>query len=56
MKIVAVNGDPRKGKNTDQMLEAFLEGIREANPEAEVEIIRLYDYTFKGCISVFPAR
>lgn len=56
MKIVAVNGGPRRGKNTDQMLDAFLEGIRETNPEAEVEIIRLYDYTFKGCISCFSCQ
>lgn len=56
MKIVAVNGGPRKGKNTDQMLNAFIEGVKEAAPEAEIQIIRLYDYTFKGCISCFACQ
>lgn len=56
MKIAAVNGGPRKGKNTDQMLNAFLDGVKDANPEAEVQVIRLYDYTFKGCISCFACQ
>ena len=56
MKIVVVNGGPRKGKNTDQMLEAFLEGVREAAPEVEVQEIRLYDYTFPGCKSCFACQ
>lgn len=56
MKVVAVNGGPRKGKNTDQMLDAFLEGVKVANPEAEIETICLYDYTFKGCISCFSCQ
>ena len=56
MKIVAVNGGPRKGKNTDQMLNAFIEGVREVAPEAEIEFIRLYDYAFKGCLSCFACQ
>lgn len=56
MKIVAVNGGPRKGKNTDQMLDAFIEGVKEASPEAEVQVIRLYDYKFTGCRSCFACQ
>ena len=56
MKIVAVNGGPRKGKNTDQMLDAFLAGVKEANHEAEVQVIRLYDYQFTGCRSCFACQ
>ena len=56
MKIAAVNGGPRKGKNTDQMLNAFLDGIRNAEPTAEIQVIRLYDYTFKGSISCFACQ
>ena len=56
MKIVAVNGGPRKGKNTDQMLDAFIEGVKSAAPDAEVEVIRLYDYAFKGCMSCFACQ
>ena len=43
MKIIAVNGGPRRGKNTDQMLDAFIQGVHDAAPEAEVQGIRLYD-------------
>jgi multimeric flavodoxin WrbA len=56
MKIVAVNGGPRKGKNTDQMLDAFIEGVKEANPEADVQVIRLYDYQYTGCRSCFACQ
>lgn len=56
MKIVAVNGGPRKGKNTDQLLDAFLEGVKEASPEAEVEIIRLFDYEFAGCRACYACQ
>ena len=30
MKIVAVNGGPRKNCNTAQLLDSFLNGVREA--------------------------
>ena len=56
MKIVAVNGGPRKGKNTDQMLDAFIQGVKQAAPEAEVQVIRLYDYVFSGCKSCFACQ
>ena len=56
MKVVAVNGGPRRGKNTDQMLDAFIEGVKQADPEAEVQIIRLYDYQFTGCRSCFACQ
>lgn len=56
MKIVAINGGPRKGRNTDQMLDAFLAGVQEKAPEAEIEVIRLYDYQFTGCRSCFACQ
>ena len=33
MKIIALNGSPRKGWNTHQMLEAFLEGPEPPTPK-----------------------
>lgn len=36
MKIVAVKGGPRKGKNTDQLLESFIHGVTDAAPDAEI--------------------
>ena len=49
MKIVAINASPRKGWNSDKMLDAFIEGARGACPDAEVEKVQLYDLDFKGC-------
>lgn len=56
MKIYVFNGSPRKKCNTAQMLSAFVSGIKAAAPEADVEYINLYDYTYKGCISCFSCQ
>ena len=48
MKILAFQGSPRLGGNTDLLLEAFLEGAREAGAEAEK--INLYRLNFKPCL------
>ena len=54
MKIVAINGSPRKGWNTHTLLEKILEGAREN--QAETEIIHLYDLVYQGCISCFSCK
>lgn len=56
MKIYVFNGSPRKKCNTAQMLNAFVDGIKAAAPEADVEYVNLYDYTYKGCISCFSCQ
>ena len=56
MKIVAVNGGPRTKCNTAQLLESFLDGIREAAPDSEIEIINLYDYLYTGYKSCFACQ
>ncbi|HIE33377.1 MAG TPA: flavodoxin family protein, partial [Thermodesulfobacteriaceae bacterium] len=48
MKILAFQGSPRIGGNTDTLLKAFLEGAREAG--AEVEKYDLYRLEFSPCI------
>ncbi len=48
MKILAFQGSPRLGGNTDLLLSAFLEGAGEAG--AEVEKIHLYRLNFKPCL------
>ena len=54
-KIYAVNGSPRKkGWNTYSMLESALKGAESAG--AETEMINLYDYTYKGCISCLACK
>ena len=47
MRILAVNGSPRKGGNTQVLLEAVLDGIRGA--AHEIEVIRLNDLSFRPC-------
>ena len=54
MKVMAVNGSPRKKWNTATLLEKALEGAASAG--AETELIHLYDLNFKGCISCFACK
>ena len=54
MKVIAVNGSPRKQWNTATLLEKALEGA--ASQGAETELIHLYDVNFKGCISCFACK
>ena len=54
MKVIAINGSPRKNWNTHMLLEKCLEGAKEMG--AETEIIHLYDINFKGCTSCFACH
>ncbi len=54
MKIIAVNGSPRKQWNTARLLEKTLEGAAAAG--VETKLVHLYDLAFKGCISCFACK
>jgi multimeric flavodoxin WrbA len=54
MKVMAVNGSPRKTWNTATLLGQALKGA--ASQGAETELIHLYDLNFKGCISCFACK
>ena len=54
MKAIAINGSPRKGWNTEMMLESALKGAVDAG--AEVEMVQLYDLQFTGCKSCFACK
>lgn len=54
MKIIALNGSPRKTWNTATLLNKALEGA--ASQGAETELIHLNDLNFKGCISCFACK
>ncbi len=54
MKIIAVNGSPRKQWNTARLLEKTLEGATAAG--AETKLVHLYDLAFKGCVSCFACK
>jgi multimeric flavodoxin WrbA len=47
IKVVGISGSPRKGGNTDIVLDNALEGAREAG--GDVIKIRLNDLSMKGC-------
>ncbi|MBQ3510363.1 MAG: flavodoxin family protein [Peptococcaceae bacterium] len=54
MKAIAINGSPRKGWNTDLILQSALKGAADAG--AEVEMIHLYDLNYTGCKSCFACK
>ena len=54
MKVMAINGSPRKEWNTATLLENALEGA--ASQGAETELVHLYDLNFKGCKSCFECK
>ena len=54
MKVIAINGSPRKTWNTAKMLESALDGAKEAG--AEIKLVNLIDLKFKGCTSCFGCK
>lgn len=54
MKVIAINGSPRKGWNTHILLTKALEGA--ASVGAQTELYNIYDYDFKGCISCLGCK
>ncbi len=47
IKMFVINGSPRKHGNTETVLDAFIEGAKEAG--ADVEKIRLAEIDYKNC-------
>ena len=57
MKFYAVNGSPRKKHNTAVLLQKALDGVKSVQPGAvEAELIHLYDYNCKACVSCFQCK
>ncbi|KAA0888271.1 flavodoxin family protein [Oryzomonas rubra] len=54
MKVIAINGSPRKKWNTATLLGKALEGA--AAQGAETELVHLYDLDYKGCVSCFACK
>ena len=57
-KVYAINGSPRKNKNTATLLDKVLEGVKDAfeTGMVETERINLYDLQFTGCKSCFACK
>ena len=54
MKMIAVNGSPRKNQNTHILLNKAIEGAQSAG--AETELVHLYDLDYKGCTSCLACK
>lgn len=54
MKVIAINGSPRKNWNTDTLLKNVLSGAASAG--AETEMVYLYDLNFCGCRSCMMCK
>jgi multimeric flavodoxin WrbA len=54
MKVIGINGSPRKKWNTATLLQKALEGA--ASQGAETELVHLYDLGYRGCISCFACK
>ncbi len=54
MKVMAINGSPRKNWNTATLLKKALKGA--ASQGAETELVHLYDLKFTGCTSCFACK
>lgn len=54
MKVIAINGSPRKSCNTDTLLKKALDGTASAG--AETEMVYLYDLKFRGCVSCMACK
>ncbi|MDE7402567.1 MAG: flavodoxin family protein [Muribaculaceae bacterium] len=56
MKIIAINGSPRKDCNSAKMLQKWVEGFKYIFPEVEVKWVDLYSLTYTGCRSCFSCK
>lgn len=56
MKIVAINGSPRKKGNTAIVLQHVLDGAKAVNAQIETQMLHLYSYQYTGCKSCFACK
>lgn len=53
---MVIDGGPRKNMNTAALMDAFTDGVAEANPDIEVKRVRLYDTDFRGCMACYGCK
>ncbi len=56
IKIMIIDGGPRRNMNTAGMLQAFAEGVASAGKDVEVRTVRLYGLDYKGCMSCMACK
>ena len=55
-KIYAINGSPRRNRNTATLLDKVLEGAKSAATDVTAERIDLYSLKYSGCLSCFACK
>lgn len=55
-KIYAINGSPRRNRNTATLLDKVLEGAKSAATDVTAERIDLYSLKYTGCLSCFACK
>ena len=55
-KIYAINGSPRRNRNTASLLDKVLEGAKSAATDVTAERIDLYSLKYTGCLSCFACK
>jgi multimeric flavodoxin WrbA len=55
MKVVAIQGSPRRGGNTEIVLESVLAGLTEASP-VHLKVVRAADKEISGCQECFTCQ
>ena len=56
VKIMIIDGGPRKNFNTASMLQKFAEGANAVSSDVEVRTVRLYELDYKGCMSCMACK
>jgi len=56
MKFFAVNGSPRRKNNTVALLKECLKGVVSVAPDAQTQLINLYELDYSGCRSCFACK
>lgn len=54
MKVLGINGSPRKGWNTQTLVKKALEGAADAG--ADIELIELYAEPMRGCLECYACK
>ena len=56
MKVIIINGSPRKSGNTAQLCLAFENGVKSVIRDCKITHVCLNDLNFKGCQSCFACK
>jgi hypothetical protein len=56
MNVAAIMGSPRKGKATDRLTTAALDGVLSFHPQARVSVINLVERDIRHCLNCLTCR